>query len=229
MIGVVAFYIVITILSFRNKLSWLSLGVFIVAYLLWSFGSSLGQSPDAVNALQKDTAVSNTIGAKEFGDYKLNRAIKNLETGNIDDLSTGRMAIYREAIKKLDWRTAIAGCGFCNLKSVYGFGFSSLHNIFLTAVFKGGLLYAIFYCGGALFSLILLWRQPASFSRSTCTAAVASLALQGMVNDDLFFQVIPVLLFGFTGFLIGVGNIRKSSKISSVSHRQPLDQHTAIR
>jgi len=204
MIGVVVFYAVLIVLAFNKRETWMSVAFFLALLAPWASGM-----------ISEPTTSGDGVSATSFGKYKYFRAISNIHNGNLDDLSTGRMAIYREAIDKIDPEIFVAGCGFCDLKDVMGFQFSSLHNVFLTAVYKGGVFYALIYCGAAFASLILLWFFEKCFARDVIIAAVASIALQGAVNDTLYFQVVPAILFAITGFCAANYCARRGSGLST--------------
>lgn len=205
MIGIILFYIILLIISFKRREAWVSVIAFSLMCLVWTV---------SVNNNSIHLPGSSAISANAFGKYKLNRAIANIKNGDVDDLSTGRMAIYRDAISKIDSEVILKGCGFCNIRGVYGFDFSSLHNVALTALFKGGAFYALIYCGSAFSALILLWFFRRSFARDVLIAAIGSIAAQGLVNDTLFFQVVPALLFAITGYcVIHYHALRKTNMI----------------
>lgn len=215
MLGIIIFYGFLVTFAYKRKETWIALLFFAMLMAPWLyFFQSQSSSPTPLNSTIT-TPHNQVITPELYGGFKLNRAIKNIESGNIDDLSTGRMSIYREAFKKLNARIFFSGCGFCNLKDTLAFQFSSLHNIFLTAIFKGGIFYALFYCGAAFFSLIKLWSFEKTFARDVSLAAVLSIAIQGMVNDTLFFQVIPALLFTLTGYCLSHTKQRSVSNFDS--------------
>jgi len=205
MLGIVVFYIVLIVLAFNKRETWISIVFFLALLVPWASG-----------IINESIASDDGVNATSFGKYKYFRALGNIQSGNLDDLSTGRMAIYREAIDKIDPKIFVAGCGFCNLKDVMGFQFSSLHNVFMTAVYKGGIFYALIYCGTAFASLILLWFFKRSFARDVIMATIASIALQGAVNDTLYFQVVPAILFAITGFCAVNYCARRSSRLASI-------------
>lgn len=202
MLGIVIFYIALIALAFNRRETWISIAFFLALLVPWASGM-----------INESRAPGEGVNASSFGIYKMFRAVGNIQSGNLDDLSTGRMAIYREAIDKINPEIFVAGCGFCNLKDVMGFQFSSLHNVFMTAVYKGGIFYALVYCGTAFVSLILLWFFKKSFARDVVMAAVASIALQGAVNDTLYFQVVPAILFAIAGFCAVNYCVRGSSRL----------------
>lgn len=193
MIGAIIFYAVLIALAFRRKETWISVAVFLVLFAPWAY-SMRGLSPDHG---------ASVVSAGAFGNYKMHRSLRDIENGNFGDLSTGRLSIYRNAIGRLTPRIALGGCGFCSLKDVMRFRFSSLHNVILTAIFKGGIVFAILDLGAAFAGLLLLWRLPKSFARDTTLATIASLAFQSMVNDVIYFQIIPSILFTTTGYAWG--------------------------
>jgi hypothetical protein len=207
MLGIVVFYIALIVLAFNKRETWISIAFFLALLVPWASGM-----------ISESRTPSEGVNASSFGIYKMFRAFGNIQSGNLDDLSTGRMAIYREALDKIDPEIFVAGCGFCNLKDVMGFQFSSLHNVFMTAVYKGGIFYALIYCGTAFVSLVLLWFSKRSFARDVVMAAVASIALQGAVNDTLYFQVVPAILFAITGFCAVNYYARGSSRLSSMQN-----------
>lgn len=207
MLGIVIFYAILLCLAFRQKETWISLFFFLVLLGPWAYSLAYNSSEG------KGGAATSEITPQVFGNYKFNRAVDNIKKGDLDDLSTGRMAIYRDAGERLDARISAFGCGFCNLKDVLSFKFSSLHNVLLTAVFKGGIFYAILYCGGAFLSLILLWFSKKSFGRDVSVATLLSIGAQSMVNDVLFFQVIPALMFALTGHSLANYLVRRSKAV----------------
>jgi NADH:ubiquinone oxidoreductase subunit K len=205
MLGVVVFYIALMVLAFNKRETWISIAFFLVLLVPWASG-----------VINESIASGDVVNATSFGKYKYFRALGNIQSGNLDDLSTGRMAIYREAIDKIDPEIFVAGCGFCNLKDVMGFQFSSLHNVFITAIYKGGIFYALIYCGAAFVSLILLWFLKRSFARDVVMSTVASIAFQGAVNDTLYFQVVPAILFSITGFCAVNYCVRRRSRLAVI-------------
>lgn len=215
MLGTMVFYLVLVLLAFRQKATWISLLIFLALFA--PLGLAIDQraaNEPAVEQLAESAATNTTtedssqtsegIGetATAIANYKLERAARNIRSGNLEDLSTGRLSIYKDALEKISVRIFMGGCGFCNLKSTLGFGFSSLHNVPLNALFKGGLVYAALYVGTAFFGLLGLWSMEKTFARDVAIAVLASLSVQSLVNDVLYFQVVPVLLFSLTGFLL---------------------------
>lgn len=181
MIGTIVFYVFLAALAFRRRETWIAIAVFLVLLAPWAY------SQDRPNTM---------------GTYKIARAARNIETGNISDLSTGRVPIYTSTLQKITPRITLIGCGFCDLIDVMKFKFSSLHNVVLTAIFKGGIFYSALYLGAAFCGAMLLWLIKKSFARDVTIAMIFSLGAQSMVNDVLFFQVVPALLFTLTGFLL---------------------------
>ncbi|WP_417582846.1 hypothetical protein [Pelagibacterium sp.] len=178
MLGAIIFFLALLALAPRQKKAWLAFAIFIVVIGIW------------------------TIGPQEsgLGATKFDRALTNIETGNVDDLSTGRLEIYRQSLERLTPNIVLKGCGFCNLIDVMEFEFSSLHNVLLTAVYKGGAIYAFLYLGSAFFGLALIWIERNSFARNVTIAAVLSIGAQSIVNDVIYFQVIPALMFVISGY-----------------------------
>ncbi|WP_417583078.1 hypothetical protein [Pelagibacterium sp.] len=187
MVGVVVFFGTLLVLSFRRKEAWITLAVFLGLLVPWAafVGGSSGQ---------------NVTG--EIGISKIVRGVENAENGNFDDLSTGRLPLYRDAVARLSPSILLGGCGFCNLVDVMDFPFSSLHNVLLTAVYKGGVLYAATYIGAAFLGLILIRSCKASFSRDVLTSVLVSIAVQSLINDVLYFQVVPALMFVLAGYVV---------------------------
>lgn len=180
MIGVVVFYVVLSLLSCRKRETWIVLSIFVLLLAIWSI----------------------TPQNRKMGNTKFERSVKNIETGNIDALSTGRVPLYRDAISRLSPEILLKGCGFCNLIDVLDFPFSSMHNVVLTAIYKGGALYALIYLGTAFLGIVLLWLEKKSFGRDASIAVLVSIGAQAMVNDVIYFQVLPALLFATTGYLL---------------------------
>ena len=192
MLGVVIFYVVLLLIAFRSRYAWISALLFaVILSALISTGKAGVYVPG-----------SNTVSTQAIASSKIARAGENIAKGDFNDLSTGRLGIYQDAVARLTPSILAKGCGFCNLVDVMSFQFSSLHNVPLTAIYKGGFIYASIYIGAAFFGLYGLWRLKRSFGRDVAIAALASLLAQSAVNDVLYFQVIPALLFSVTGYLL---------------------------
>lgn len=207
MAGVVIFYLLLALLAYRRRETWVALAVFLALLIPWSY--AVQQAPDQI------------VGAEKIGQSKVTRGLEDLRSGDNSDLSTGRLPLYRTAIERISPRVLLGGCGFCDLKDVPRFAYSSLHNVVLTAIFKGGAAYAVIYLGTAFYSLILLWFVEKSFARDVSIAVVASVGAQSMVNDVIYFQVIPALLFALTGFLVG-------SRSSAARAAEPRSRATSV-
>jgi hypothetical protein len=134
--------------------------------------------------------------------YKIAKSVDELRHGQFDDLTTGRVSLWRAGLAQMSPQVFAKGCGFCSLSEAFGFSFSTLHNVPLTGLFKGGILFAVTYIGLALSSLFYLAQAPRSLARDVTLAALVSLSFQSLVNDILFFQIIPQLLFTLAGFLL---------------------------
>ncbi|WP_146226097.1 hypothetical protein [Phyllobacterium leguminum] len=202
MLGVILFYAILIVMAFRRKETWVSFGVFLILLGPWAYFLQADS-----RSLLSWEANGHVVGAEGIGTHKFQTSIDYLKDGNFDKLSTGRLPLYRDAFNRITPRILLGGCGFCNIADVLKFPFSSLHNVILTAVFKGGVIYAAIYLCVAFGSLILLWFRKKSFSRDATYAVVASIAVQSLFNDVLYFQVVPALLFTLSGYLIGSSSI----------------------
>jgi hypothetical protein len=187
-LGVIVFYLVLIPMTFRRKEVWASAAIFLILFSPLVFFTPSQESEDPTG----------------IATYRIDRAVENIEAGDVNKLSTGRMAIYQDALVRVSPRIILAGCGFCNLKSVMDFDFSSLHNVPMNAIYKGGIIYAVLYVGTAFWGLLVLWSMKNTLARNVTIATLVSLAVQSTVNDVLFFQVVPAIMFSITGYLLAL-------------------------
>jgi hypothetical protein len=224
MVGVLVFYMCLIVLAFRSKETWIAVGAFLVLLLPWFFAmqnpswsgmnipSAQVGNPSSLPKMRPDVVEQDgarVVTADAIGRNKIARGLEDIASANFDDLTTGRLALYTAAIGRISKQIILVGCGFCSLTDVMRFPFSSLHNVILTAVFKGGIIYAALYLGAAFCGCVLLFRLEKSFARDVSIAVVWSVAVQSMVNDVLYFQVIPALLFVLAGYVLASGLSRR--------------------
>lgn len=152
-----------------------------------------------------------------YAPTKIQTTYDALQVLDFNSLTSGRMGIYAMAFSEIRGALPFIGCGFCDINSSYDFGFSSLHNVFLTAIFKGGFPLLLISIAPFAVSFLILRAQPPSLTRAIYQSAMISLLAQSMSWDLLFLQIVGPIIFCFTGFLMMMQRERPYSENPLIS------------
>lgn len=147
------------------------------------------------------------LSAIELLPFKLQKFAQNFLFEDLNSATSGRWNIYTYGINNIEAKIVLIGCGFCDLKQNFDFGFSSLHNSILTSIYKGGIPLLILMFTPFFVAITKLVKSKRSTNRSIYLASLTSILTQSLSWDLLFLQTLSPILYAFCGFIIWKKNI----------------------